>query len=308
MKEMLIINNANDYARDIGAPVCHPHVAVVHYDEAGEIRHTMNRFNVYAFFVQRNFPADLAYGVGKYAAGSDSLLAYAPGQIGGKDDDGSVAQYHGWVLLFDPEFVYGTEFERNLSRYHFFSYNSNEALKLTDDEIAIIDHVMEAIRRELKDAKPHADRIVQDYILLLADFCNRFYDRQFLTVTDNKTDILARFQNVLLQYYGEGRQYKEGVPSVKQCAEALFMSPSYFGDVIRKALGESPIQYIRRFMTERAKTLLTSGKTIAETAYDMGFEYPQHFTRIFKKETGMPPSAYVKFLKAGKASSMSAES
>lgn len=300
MKEMLIINNANDYAHHIGAPTYHAHASVIHYDEVGKIRHSLNRYNVYAFFVQRNFPADLAYGVGKYAADENSLLACAPGQIGGKEDDGTTAQYHGWVLMFDPEFVYNTEFERNLARYHFFSYNSNEALRLTQDEITITNRIMEAIRRELKAGLPHTDRIVQDYILLLADFCNRFYDRQFQTVTDNKTDILACFQNVLLRYYEQGKQYEHGIPSVKHCAEALYMSPSYFGDVIRKSLGESPILYIRRFMVERSKMLLASGKTIAETAYDMGFEYPQHLTRIFKKEVGVPPSRYIEMLKAAK--------
>uniref|UniRef100_A0AB33JF63 Helix-turn-helix domain-containing protein n=1 Tax=Prevotella sp. GTC17262 TaxID=3236797 RepID=A0AB33JF63_9BACT len=299
MKEILTINNANDYAHDIGAPTYHRHIAVIHYDEMGKIRHSLNHFNVYAFFVQRNFPSDLAYGVGKYIADTNSLLAYAPGQIGGKDDDGTMAQYHGWVLMFDPEFIYNTDFERNLSHYHFFSYNSNEALKLTDDEIAITNRIMEAIRRELKASLPHSNRIVQDYILLLADFCNRFYDRQFQMATETNTDILARFQNMLLQYYDQGKQYDYGIPSVKRCADALFMSPSYFGDVIRKSLGESPIQYIRRFIIERSKMLLVSGKTIGETAHDMGFEYPQHFTRIFKSETGMTPSTYIETLKSG---------
>lgn len=301
MEKLLTINNANDYAKDIGAPTYHPRVSVVHYDELGEIRHTLNRYNVYAFFIQRNFPSDLTYGVGKYLADGDALLAYAPGQISGKPDDGTVARYSGWVLLFDPEFVYGTEFERNLSNYHFFSYNANEALRLTDEEMDIAGHIMRTVRHELMDGKPHADRIVQDYILLLADFCNRFYDRQFQKVTDNKNDILVRFQQILLQYYELGKQYKEGVPSVKYCAEALFMSPSYFGDVIRKALGESPIHYIRGFIVERSKMLLASGKTVAEVAYDMGFDYPQHLTRIFKKTTGILPSKYPETLRGPKS-------
>ncbi|AVM53774.1 helix-turn-helix protein [Bacteroides zoogleoformans] len=297
MKEILHINTANDYANDIGAPVYHPHVSVIHYDEMGRIRHTLNRFDVYAIFVQKNFPDQLTYGVGNYAADEDALLAYAPGQIGGKADDGTVEQYNGWVLMFDPEFVYGTEFERNLNNYHYFSYNTNEALKLTADEMAIINHIMSAIRRELKANQPHADRIVQDYILLLADFCNRFYDRQFLKATENKSDILARFQQVLLKYYENGRQYKSGIPSVKYCASELFMSPGYFGDVIRKALGQSPLQYIRGFVVDRSKMLIASGKTIAEVAYSTGFDYPQHFTCVFKKETGMLPSKYLESIK-----------
>ncbi|MCR5078157.1 MAG: helix-turn-helix domain-containing protein [Prevotella sp.] len=297
MNEMLIINTANDYASDIGAPAYHQHVSVVHFDEVGKIRHSLNRFNVYAFFVQRNFPSDLAYGAGRYAADEDALLAYAPGQVGGKADDGSVEQYHGWALLFDPEFVYGTEFERNIDHYHFFSYNTNEALRLTEEELATIGHIMTSIRQELKEGKPHADRIIQDYILLLSDFCNRFYDRQFQRDTASRDNILARFQEVLHQYYRQGKQHAKGVPTVKYCAEELCMSASYFGDVVRKTLGESPIHYIRGFIIERAKMLIASGKTVAETAYGLGFEYPQHLTRIFKKETGITPSGYLASLK-----------
>jgi AraC-like DNA-binding protein len=300
MEELLIINNANDYANDIGAPTYHPHVSVVHYDEVGEIRHSLCRFNVYGIFVQHNFPTDLTYGVGKYAADEDALLAYAPGQVGGKTDDGTVEQYYGWVLLFDPEFIYGSDFERKLSNYHFFSYNTNEALKLTAEEMGVVDRIMHEIRNELMGGKPHADTIVQDYILLLSDFCNRFYDRQFQRLSGETNDILARFQNVLLQYYERGMQYKAGVPSVKYCADQLFMSASYFGDVVRKSWGESPIRYIHGFMIERAKMLLAAGKTVTETAYDMGFEYPQHLTRIFKKEMGMLPSKYLESLKSVK--------
>ena len=297
MKELLYFNTANDYAKDIGAPIYHPHVSVIHYDEMGKIRHTLNQFNVYGIFVQKNFPDALTYGVGNYATNEEALLAYAPGQIGGKADDGTVDQYYGWVLLFDPEFIYGTEFERNLNKYSYFSYNSNEALKLNAEEIAIIDRLMSDIRRELIENQVYTNKIVQDYILLLADFCNRFYERQVTKETENKSDILARFQQVLLNYYNEGKQYKDGIPSVKYCASELFMSPSYFGDVIRKSLGKSPLQYIRRFIIERSKSLIASGKTMTEVAKNIGFEYPQHFTRIFKKETGMLPSKYLESIR-----------
>ena len=297
MENILIINSPNDYANDIGAPVYHPHISVIHYDEMGKIRHTLNRFNVYAIFVQKNFPDNLTYGVGNYTAIVDALLAYAPGQIGGKADDGTVDQYYGWVLMFDAEFIYGTEFERRLNNYHYFSYNANEALKLTDNEMSIIDNIMITIRKELITQEPHSDRIVQDYILLLADFCNRFYERQFKTVSENKGDILARFQNVLLKYYDDGMQYKEGLPNVKYCAEQLFMSPGYFGDIIRKSLGQSPSRYIHSYIIDRAKMLIASGKNVTEVAYALGFEYPQHFTRVFKKETGMLPSKYLDSLK-----------
>lgn len=105
MKVELYINEPNDYARDIGAPVYHPHVAVIRYDEVGPIRHTLNRINVYGLFLQREFPENLTYGMGTYTEGNGSLMAYAPGQIGGKPDNGQRRQYHGWVLLFDSTFI-----------------------------------------------------------------------------------------------------------------------------------------------------------------------------------------------------------
>jgi hypothetical protein len=117
----LYINKANDYAQDIGAPVLHPHVSVIHYDEVGEIRHTMNRFNCYGIFLQQEFPEGLVYGIGTYHDGDGSLIALSPGQIGGKLDDGTRRQYHGWVLAFDHEFIQGTAIEQKLDGYQFFS-------------------------------------------------------------------------------------------------------------------------------------------------------------------------------------------
>ena len=114
MKLDLYINEANDYARDIRVPVLHPHVAIIHYDEAGETHHTMNRIECYGIFLQREFPENLTYGIGTYHDGDGSLLAFAPGQVGGKRDDGTRRQYHGWVLLFDPVFIHGTEIERRM--------------------------------------------------------------------------------------------------------------------------------------------------------------------------------------------------
>jgi len=163
----LYINEANDYARDIGAPVYHPHVSVIHYDEVGEIRHTLNRISCYGVFMQDEFPEGLTYGIGTYYEGDGSLMAYSPGQLCGKPDDGTRRQYHGWVLLFDNEFIQGSAIEQKLDGYQFFSYYSNEALILTPGEKDILAQLLENLRRELKtqsSALGHND-IVRDYIL-----------------------------------------------------------------------------------------------------------------------------------------------
>ena len=290
----LYINEANDYAHDIGAPVYHPHVSVIHYDEVGEIRHTLNRFNCYGIFLQQEFPESLTYGIGTYHEGDGSLLALSPGQIGGKQDDGTRRQYHGWVLLFDNVFIQGTAIEQKLDGYQFFSYNSNEALILTPNEKDIIYRLMAKLRQELETQSQSFghDDIVRNYIQLILDYCNRFYFRQFKEMAAEGSDILSRFQQVLTDYYTHGLQKTYGLPSVKYCAGELCLSPGYFGDIIRDALGESPKDYIRNFVVLRAKNLILSGKAIVQVAEELGFEYPQHFTRMFKNTTGMTPREF----------------
>ena len=294
MKIDLYINEANDYARDIGAPVWHPRVSVIHYDEVGEIRHSLNRTSCYGIFLQEEFPEGMTYGIGTYHEGDGSLLAFSPGQIGGKRDDGTRQQYHGWVLLFDSEFIQGSAIEQRMGSYQFFSYHSNEALILTPDEKAMLYQLMANLRRELaaqSEASGHDD-IIRDYILLILDYCNRFHFRQFQQMTAAGSDILSRFQQVLTDYYVRGLQKTNGLPSVKYCASELCLSPGYFGDIIRDALGESPKDYIRRFVVMRAKNLILSGRSIAQVADELGFEYPQHFTRMFKNNTGQTPRQF----------------
>lgn len=286
---------ANDYARELGAEVYHPHLSIIHYDEVGEIHHTLNRYNVYALFLQENFPEGLTYGIGAYKTDKGSLVAYAPGQIGGQTDDDTVRQYHGWVLIFDNDFISGTEIERRMNDYHFFSYNANEALYLTKDEKSVLYSLMENIRSELANHKDEAESeaILHDLVKLVLDYCLRFYIRQFKDVSTGSNDILSRFQKVLTDYYDKRLQYRNGVPTVSYCASELFLSPSYFGDIIRQALGQNPKDYIRQFVIAKGKSLLLSGKNVVETSEGLGFEYPQHFTRVFKRSTGMTPSKFV---------------
>ena len=295
MNQIVHINNANDFAREFGAPVLHPMVSVVHFDELGEIHHSLTKMGVYAIFVQDNFPIGATYGMGSYDTSKGTLTAASPGQIIGKADNGEREVYHGWALLFDAEFMHGTMFEKRINDYHFFSYNVNEALQTTEGEKQVMWQLMEMIRRFIRHRGQNAlaDRIVQNYIVLMCDYCLLFYQRQFETKSIQQSDLLSRFQNVLADYYERQMQLKLGLPNVKYCASQLFLSPNYFGDVVRGATGDSPTRIIQRFLINRAKSLMVGGLSVTQVAESLGFEYPQHFTRFFKKHAGLPPSQYV---------------
>ena len=301
MNDVLNIDHANDYVLHVGAPVWHPMVGLVHYDELGAIGHKLIKLGVYAIFVQDNFPTDPTYGMGGYKIGEGALTAAAPGQIIGKTDDGKREEYHGWALFFDVELMHGTPFEHRLQDYHFFSYNVNEALQMTDDEKQTMYRLMGEIRAVLSGGMRDdlRDRIVQDYILLVCDYCRLFYQRQFASGDRRQSDLQSRLLRVLNDYYERRQQERYGLPNVKYCASQLCLSHSYLGDVLRSMTGDSPARMIQRFLIDRAKSLMISGMSVSQTALELGFEYPQHFTRYFKKHTGMPPSRYIALLKNG---------
>lgn len=299
MQDLIFIDQPNDYARSLGVDVWHPHVSIIHYDELGPISHALLKLGVFAVFVQDNFPENPTYGLGGYKIGEGALTAAAPGQIIGKADDGRRVEYHGWVLFFDKEFMHGTDFDKRLPDYHFFSYNVNEALLMTDNEKLTMYRLMEEIRTVLAagDRNDLQDHIIQDYILLVCDYCRLFYQRQFAVDLVPQSDLLSRLMRVLNNYYEQRLHLSCGLPNVKYCASELCLSISYFGDVIRGLTGDSPTRIIHRFLVDRAKSLMVSGLTVSQVAVELGFEYPQHFTRFFKKHTGLQPSKYLASLK-----------
>ena len=291
--KILKVHNVNDYARYIGAPVLHPLVSVIHYDELEHCRHSLNNYDVYGIFIGDETLEELTYGLTTYDLHRHALMCVAPGQIGGKADTGEEIQTKGWALLFDPELIHGTDLEHRMPSYTYFSYNTNEALLMTAEQRLTIVNLLETLRKELPDADGQTPYIIVSYLQLILEYIARYYAGQLSSQVQSSSDLLTRFENLLKRYYEEGQQLTYGLPSVKYCAQELFLSPNYFGDLIKQMTDDTAGNIIRRFVMQQAQKLLISGVSITSTAEQLGFEYPQHFTRMFKKHFGVSPSQYL---------------
>lgn len=293
MSKILKVRNVNDYGSYLGCTEKHPLVCVVDYAKVSPIRHSLNNYSVYALFLRDDDNVDLDYGCGKYDYNKGTLLCVAPGQVGGKEDNGERVFITGWALLFHPDLLHGFPLEKRIKEYSFFDYHVNEALHMTDEEHDTLVFLMRRIQDELyKKADELQNAILVGYIELMLNFCQRFYNRQFLTRKIENSDILVRFERLLRDYFENRLQLTLGLPTVQYCADKLCLSPNYFGDVIKKTTGDTASNHIRRFVIRLAKNGLAAGETVSQVSDRLGFEYSQHFSRMFKKQEGITPSEY----------------
>ena len=265
--KILKVNKTSDYSGYHGLTDRHPLITVIDFSEISPIRHSLNKYEVYGIFVQQDNDLDLMYGCGKYDYKDGSLICVSPGQIGGKEDNGEMASIGGWAILFHPDLIHGTPLEKEIRNYSFFDYSVNEALHMNEKEHDIVVAMFKRIKSEIDD--PHDDfqnDILVGYISLLLKYCQRFYNRQFITRKLSNNDILSRFDSFLNEYFADNRQLKNGLPTVNICAEHLCMSTNYFSDLIKRMTGESPGRLIRQFIIRQIKNELASGLTVAEAA------------------------------------------
>ncbi|MBR6998196.1 MAG: helix-turn-helix transcriptional regulator [Prevotella sp.] len=295
MKKILKVDSVNDYARFVDAPVLHPLVSIIHYDELAPFRHSLNNYGVYGLFIQRQFPINLSYGMKTLQASDASIIAVEPGQIGGLEDNGERISLSGWVLLWSAELLHGSELERQIDRYQFFSYFFADSLRMEPDEWLCITQLLTQMRQELTEHEdsPSLRSILLGYLRLILEYCNRIYLRQLSEEDKDGNDLLKRFHNLLQTYFRENRQLSKGLPTVAYCASELAYSSRYFGDLVRKATGGTAIGYIHNYVINQAKSLLMNGRNISETSRLLGFDYPHHFTRLFKRTTGLTPSEFL---------------
>ena len=296
MRKILKVDNPNDYARFVDAPVLHPLVSIIHYDELQPFRHSLNNYGVYGLFIQRQFPHNLSYGMRKLqVSDGSSIIAVEPGQIGGLEDNDERISLCGWALLWSPELLHGTELEKLIDRYQFFSYFFDGSLRMEPDEWLCITQLLTQMRQELQthEDSPSLRTVLLGYLRLILEYCNRIYLRQLSEEDRGGNDVLTRFHHLLQTYFRENRQFLEGLPTVAWCASELAYSPRYFGDIVRKATGRTAIGYIHSYVINQAKSLLMQGHNISETSRLLGFDFPHHFTRLFKRITGLTPSVFL---------------
>ncbi|MCM1051629.1 MAG: helix-turn-helix domain-containing protein [Paenibacillus sp.] len=295
MKNILKVNFPEDYLSYIGAASRHPLIGVVDFGSVSPIRSSLNNYGVYGLFLHSKVRDDLSYGLGAFCGASGSLICVAPGQIGGREDSGDLIDIDGWALLFHPKLIAGTHLEKEMKGgFSFFDYSANEALFLEEDERESLVSLIRSIQTEIeKPADGEQNAIIVSYISVILHLCNRAYARQFCQIRQSSDDILVRLSALLNEYFDSGRQLSDGIPGVLYFADRLCMSPNYFSDLLKKTTGENASNFIREHIVRLAKNKLISSGNISQVAYDLGFEYPQHFSRMFKKHTGMTPTQYL---------------
>ena len=287
MKKILMVDNPNVYAEYVGAPVLHPQLALISYDEVSPFRNSLNNYGVYGLFIQQQFPEYLSYGTKSIIVGDRSIIAVAPGQIGGAEDNGTSIYINGWALRWSPELL--------RPDYPFFSYFETDWLRMEPQEWERITSLLAIMRKEMQENQdsPSFRHILTSYLQLILDYCQRIYLRQLTQKESGESDILKRFHHLLVDYFSKGLQHEMGPPTVSYCASELAYSARYFGDMIHQTTGGTAIGYIHNFVIDQAKSLLMKGLSVGEVADLLGFEYPHHFSRLFKKMTGKTPTEYL---------------
>lgn len=296
MEQVDKIDTVKQYNEYAGVDTLHPLVSVVNFNEIPTIQHFRRYLGVFAIFLKNIKCGDMMYGCQPYDYDDGTLVFISPGQIYGIDSKGVATKPSGYALVFHPDLLKGTSLDKNIKDYSFFNYEVKEALHLSKKERQTIIDCLTKIEEEIQqNIDKHSKTLIVSNIELFLNYCQRFYDRQFITRNNENKDILVRFENLLNDYFKSDKALTSGLPSVAFCAEALHLSPNYFGDLIKKETGNTALDYIQTKLIDEAKSkIFDHSKTVGEIATGLGFKYQQHFTRLFKQKTGLTPNDYRK--------------
>lgn len=299
MEKIYSIDNIAQYNADNNTKTLHPLVSVIDFSKAhlrdwGNADTIKFQYGLYCIYLKDVKCGDIVYGRQYYDYQAGTLAFFAPWQVSVLENPKVAYQPKGHGLIFHPDFLIGTSLGKTIQHYKFFNYQSNEALHLSDDERQMILDSFAKIEFELKQPiDKHSKKLISANIELFLDYCQRFYDRQFITRENVNQGVLEKFEELLNGYFTSEKPQTIGLPSVAYFADALHLSANYFGDLIKKETGQTAKEYILNKTIEVAKSkVFESDKTINEIALELGFKYPQHFSRVFKERVGATPSDF----------------
>ena len=294
MDSLRRFDTISDYNAFNNNETLHPLVSVVDLSRANPRSGSRMYFGFYTVFLKDVKCGDLVYGRHTYDYQEGTLVFIAPGQVAGIKSNGEIYQPKGFALVFHPDLIHGTSLGKHIQDYTFFGYQSNEALHLSERERKIVLDCLSKIEYELEHAvDKYSKKLIVSNIELFLNYCVRFYDRQFITRDKAHSGILERFESLLNEYFQTDKPQAAGLPSVAYCAGELNLSANYFGDLIRKETGKPAQEYVQSKIIDLAKEkIFDRTKSLNEIAYELGFKYPQHFSRLFKKRVGQTPNEY----------------
>ena len=290
------IKTISEYHKVMGLPKPeHPLVSVINMES---IAHPAGNepinlvFDFYSISLKRNFNAKIKYGQQQYDFDEGIMFFISPGQVFGITvEKDAILKRSGWLLLVHPDFLWNTPLAKTIKQYEYFDYSVHEALFLSDKEETTITGLMQSIDQEYRS---NIDKFSQSVIIaqveLLLTYAERFYQRQFITRQITSHKILERFEDVLTAYFSGDLLLKKGLPTVQSVATALTISPNYLSALLKAYTGQSAQQHIHNKLIEKAKEKLSgTNLTVSEIAYELGFEHPQSFSKLFKTKTKLSP-------------------
>ncbi len=303
MKEIVSISTVSEAYKflNLGKPK-HPLISVLRLGNLlgnMDIDNLKYSIGLYQISLKDNCSFTIAnYGRNSYDYQEGTMIFTAPNQVLEYSKSENYKEDNGWTLLFHPDLIRKSELSEKIAKYSFFNYASNEALHLSEEERKTVTQIAEKIEIEYgNNIDTHSQTLIISNLELLLNYCLRFYDRQFYTRTNLNKDIASEFEHLLRDYYAKNKQLELGIPTVQFCGESLNISPKYLSDLLRKETGQSTQDHIHKYIIEEAKNkLLNSVESVSEIAYSLGFEYPQYFSKIFKKKTSLSPNAFRKSL------------
>ncbi|REA63651.1 AraC family transcriptional regulator [Dyadobacter luteus] len=287
------ITTISKYHRVMGLPgPQHPLISVIDYNTILSPcqEHVSFVFDFYAILLDRDFKGKMKYGQQQSDFDKGVLFLMSPGQIF-QIDAKETTDRSGWLLLVHPDLLWHTHLAKDIKQYGFFDYAINEALFLSEREEAAIIRLLENIKNEYQHT---IDKFSQPAIVaqleLLLTYCDRYYQRQFITRQKSNHQILARLEVLLTEYFSGDDLLGKGLPTVQKVADQLNLSPKYLSNLLRVLTGQNTQQHIHNKLIEKAKQKLsTTDLTISEIAYDLGFEHPPSFSKLFKAKTRLSP-------------------